>query len=230
MPELASKPIIVLTSPDGETMMVGVNHNAKFTVPAKLAAIILATGNKNGFWYEGGGGDKAKIAEKLGPISWSGSWDRLIKSESSDFYYALFSNSKAGTEALINRVSDPTATILTALDKAGDRIVHEALHKKTSPTKLIEFLRGCGGGLLAMAEKMPAKKPEMLAFIRRGEELMWPDNWRDSPNSASRIANQANRIRLDAIINRRGVFFLGSDHIPTLRLMSRSLRPVKLDG
>jgi hypothetical protein len=220
----------VLVSPEMVTVFVGVRHGATFTAPATVATYIRQVGNKVGFWYEGGGGDKAKIEQRLGPIKWAGSWDDFVKSDSSDFYYALFSNSKEGTAALVDRVADPAETILQALDNAGHRIAHEALHGKTTPAKLADFLRKCGSGLLTTAEKTPATRAALLAFIRRGEALMWPFNWRSSPNAASRVANRANELRLEAILDRAGVFFLGRDHITTLQDMSPSLRPFKVGG
>lgn len=215
---------LVLSTPDETLTVVGVKHDAPFVLPHKCVVHIKRAGKQHGFWYEGDGGDRAKIERRLGDVPWSGSWDKAVKSDSSDFYYALFSNSKDGTRVLVQRIASTDKTILAALTGAGDSIAHEALHGKATSAKLIEFLRACGGGLLAEAQKTAASKAALLSFIQRGEALMWPENWRASPNAASKVANNANKIRLTSILNKQGVFFVGADHLDTLRTMNSKLR------
>jgi hypothetical protein len=217
----------VLASEDGAAVFVGINHDAPLDMPPWIVRRVLDAGRQSGFWYEGGGGDRAKITKKLGAVSWKGSWDDLVKSDSGDFYYALFSNSKAGTAAVVDRVADPSKSILDALVAAGDEIAHEALRGKVGRRKLIAFLGDCGAGLLRAADA-PATKAGLRAFIRQGERVMWPDNWRSGPTAASRVALRANKIRLDTILGRCGVYFLGGDHIPTLRTMHQALRPMTM--
>jgi len=214
----------VIASPGDGSVFVGVKHGTPFQIPPWMARRVLDAGRRSGFWYEGGGGDRADIAKRLGPIAWRGSWDDLVKSDSSDFYYALFSNSKAGTAAVIKKVADPAVLILDALNDAGDAVVHEVLHGNTSRRKLVAFLDDCGAGLLRTAETMKATEDRLRAFIVRGERSMWPSTWRSGPTAASRVALRANKIRLDAIIRRKGVYFLGSDHVATLLEMDGKLQ------
>jgi ubiquitin len=184
-------------------------------------------GARFGFWYEGSGGDKDEIADMLDGIRWSGSWDKLVRSDSSDFYYALFSNSSEGTAALIKRVADITKTIFDAIVDAKDGAAHEAIHGKTGARKFEAFLADCGGGLLSMAKNQAATAKNLQAFIRKGARMMWPADWRSNPTAASRVALRANKTRLAAIQRRPGVYFLGADHLQTLRAMDSTLRSLR---
>lgn len=215
-----------LSSPDKETIFIGVNHNSTFKLPQSVVGVVVDCGKRNGFWYEGNGGDKEKIEKQIQQVKWSGSWDNFVKSGSSDFYYTLFSNSKSGTDKIINSIKDNNKTILSALVSAGDLITHEALKGNSSQSKLKTFLSDCGGGLLHDAEVKHASVVALRSFIRKGESMMWPSNWRDNETSASKIAIRANNIRLHAILNRHGVFFLGKDHLQTLKMMRKDLKPL----
>ena len=62
---------------------------------------------------------------------------------------------------------------------------------------------------------------------------MWPSNWREGPTSASRVALEANKTRLKTILKLEGVFFLGADHLQTLKSMDPKLKlltEVQSDG
>jgi hypothetical protein len=209
-----------LISQDGNTIFVGVQHDANFKIQPNLLKEILDTGKSVGFWYEGDGSDK----DKIGNIPWKGSWDKLIDSDSSDFYYTIFSNSKAGTSKMVDRLVNPNQTIFDVLVNAGSSVAHEALRGSTSPKKLEAFLIDVGGGLLQEAKNRMASLVSLRAFIKKGTALMWPDNWSSAPTKASRVALRANKIRLNTILQRQGVFFVGKDHLKTLQSMQRNLR------
>lgn len=214
----------ILESGDGDSLFVGVNHGGQLFIPKLIIPKLMQVGNKFGFWYEGNGADRSLIEKKIGDVKWSGSWDKLLTSNSSDFYYGLFSNSEDGTKKLVQSIEDKTKTILEALVGAGDSITHEAIHGKATKGKLIKFLNDCGSGLLDAAVKNRADKATLMAFINKGEKVMWPKDWRNEPTFASRVAARANKKRLENIMNRKGVYFLGSDHIQTLRLMNKDLK------
>jgi hypothetical protein len=208
-----------LTSPDGRTIFVGVDHDADFKMHPSLFKKILDSGKSVGFWYEGDGSDKSKI----GKLPWKGSWDNLVKSNSSDFYYALFSNSLAGTSRMIAELTNPNKTIFDAIVDAGDSVAHEALRGNTSLRKLEAFLIDVGGSLLQEAKSRMATPVALKAFFKKGAGLMWPDNWRSAPTKASRVAIRANKTRLNTILQRPGVFFLGKDHLKTLQSIRKDL-------
>jgi len=213
-----------LVSPDGKSIYVGVNHDAEFKVPRSIAEQLLSTGDRYGFWYEGNGGDRDKVGKALGNIPYKGSWDELLESKSPIFYYAMFSNGTQGTLKLINKLEEPSKTILEVLEKAGDGVAHEALHGYTSKAKLRSFLQEVSPSLLLSAEKTKATKPALKEFFAKGESLMWPSNWREGPTSASRLALKANKARLQTILARDGVFFLGEDHLQTLKSINPNLK------
>jgi len=208
-----------LMSPDGKTIFVGVDHDSAFRMQPAILKEITNTGKSVGFWYEGDGSDKDKIAR----IPWKGSWDELVESNSSDFYYALFSNSKEGTSKMISRLVNPNQTIFDVLANAGSSIAHEALKDNASPKKLEAFLIDVGGGLFPEAKGRMATSVALKAFLQKGTALMWPENWSSSPTKASRIAVRANKARLNTIIQKPGVFFLGKDHLKTLQGMRKDL-------
>jgi hypothetical protein len=220
----------VLASPDNETVFVGVSHDGGFRLPPRVAAFVIDVGQKQGFWYEGDGGDNAKVLGQLGRVRWSGSWDGLVKSTSSDFYYTLFSNSKSGTKRVLDKLVNPDLSIIEALNKAGDGIAHEAIHGKTTPGKLKSFLSDCGAGLLESAKSLPANRLALNMFVRKGERVMWPANWRDAPTAASRVAKRANETRLQTILRKPGVYFLGADHLEYLRRMRGDLKIISSTG
>ena len=224
MPALSKKQAKCLISQDKKSIYVGMDHNAEFQVSPLVADQLLATGKKYGFWYEGGGGDADKVKRVLGNISYEGSWDKLLKSDSPAFYYAMFSNSKKGTSELINKLEAPSKTVLDVLVEAGDKVAHEALQGRTSNSKLVSFLQECSPSLLTFAKTKQATKSSLKEFFTKGEALMWPSNWREGPTSASRLALEANKTRLKTIIDREGVFFLGADHLQTLRSMAPKLK------
>lgn len=213
-----------LVSPDGKSIYIGVNHNTDFGLPRSVQDRVLDTGEAYGFWYEGNGGDADKVKKVLGNIKYDGSWDTLLNSKSPAFYYVLFSNSKKGTADLITKLKDPSKTILEVLSAAGDKVAHEALKGSTSKEKLIEFLQECSPALLQFATQTAATKQALKEFFAKGEALMWPSNWRSGPTAASRVALKANKARLEVILKRKGVFFLGEDHLQTLKAMDPNLK------
>jgi hypothetical protein len=208
-----------LVSPDGRTIFVGVEHDAIFKMQPSLFKKILDSGKSIGFWYEGDGSDK----DKIGRIPWKGSWDDLVESGSSDFYYTLFSNSISGTSKMIARLVNPNQTIFDVLADAGGSVAHEALRGSASPRKLEAFLIDVGGGLLEEAKNRIATQVALKAFFQKGTALMWPNNWSSAPTKASRVALRANKTRLNTILQRPGVFFLGKDHLKTLQSMRKDL-------
>jgi hypothetical protein len=206
----------ILWHTNGRAAYVGVRHGKAISLPERAVERLESLGNRYGFWFEGNGADKPAAEKAISGIRWSGSWDDLVKPDKpSDFYFSLFSNGGPSRTAMLRKLVSPGNTILQSLVAHGDDISHEALHGKDHKAALPQFLHECGDGLFDEAKGDDAFAIAVNQFITRGERLMWPEKEGSTP--ASRIAARANKVREQTILERNGVFFLGSDHIALMR-------------
>ena len=201
---------------DGASAYVGVTHGKPLHIKPADATSLKVVGNKAGFYYEGNGADQeAAETSAVGHVRWSGSWDELVEPrDEAAFYYTLFSNGGPSRDRMILKLVAPGRTILQSLVSHGDSISHEALRGADHMQGVPAFLRACRGGLLKMAETLPARSDALKAFISRGEKLMWSSS--QAGADAAHLARTANEERMKTIARRHGVFFLGRDLLPIL--------------
>jgi hypothetical protein len=215
----------VLTSPDGDLIIVGIKHGEMPRLPRELRNNIRAAGNRHGFYYEGDGGDRAAVGRAFGEIDYKGSLDDGLdvpEERRPDFLYTLFSSNASKTPNLLNRLVDKDKTILESLYENKNAISHNSVRGKLRRNDIVQFLNKTEMRDYSMR---PATRQNIKAFLERGEAQMWPHNWQDFPNPAGAVARDALELRLQAVIQRgSGVYFLGVDNLPILHGLAPRLQ------
>jgi hypothetical protein len=185
---------------------VGQIHGKDVSIPQQVKLAI----SRYGAWYEGNGGDKIK------GISYKGSWDdalaKDVKNYPKEFLFVIFTNSEINKQKEI-LIGEGTIfnRILNTQSKLG-----YFKNKRFDASILESFLKEMGVDYLKLS-RAQATKENVAEFINKGERAMW-----ESANtSAKRIAEKANNYRDMWLLSQpKGVYFVGSDHLKNLKLLS----------
>lgn len=198
-----------------ETVIVGQEHGHPPKLSAETLKKVQDIAAKHGAWYEGNGGDRAYTKGIID--SYKGSWDNIvndqIKGYPPEFLYTLFSNVDANDR--INKIgADPKVSIFDRIMATRkDNYFADRVFDEKTLTKFLHQVSQEGYDFLEMS-KQPATKQNLTRFLKTGEKLMWPSNWETYPNPAGKVANKANKVRDNWLVNAPpGVYIAGSGHL-----------------
>jgi hypothetical protein len=204
-------------------IIVGSPHGKATELSSDLQDKVKQYATDNGLYYEGVGGDINNNKNLLGDkSSYAGSWDdnfaKNIKDYPSDFLYTIFTNVDTNNQAkhLINEKNSIGSAILNAQQKVG-----YFKDRKFDDATLQKFLTDASDDDVDFAamSQLPATKENVKRFLSVGEQKMWPENWQKYPHNAGKIAQKAEELRNDFIMNSKepGVYVVGSGHINELK-------------
>lgn len=191
-----------------DLMFVGQVHGKGVAAPPEVKAAI----GKYGAWYEGNGDDR------LPGIKYQGSWDdalaKDVKGYPKEFLFVIFTNTEVNGQ---KEILVGAGTIFDRLLKTQGRYGYFKKRKFAADT-LTEFLKAMGGTYLKNSQA-EATKQNVAAFISSGEKDMW-----ESGNTPARkMAGKANKYRDMWLLSQpKGVYFVGSDHLKSLRALQAS--------
>jgi len=199
-------------------VLIGVEHGkeAKLTAEAKQKVADIA--EKHGLWYEGDGGDIAPNKKIFGSKgAYDGSWDakfaKQVKGYPSEFLYTLFTNTAINKQQ--DRLTSPRKSIFASIMDAQDAVGYFK-DRNFDASTLRKFLSDCGSvgiDFLAMSQNK-ATAENVKRFLKAGERLMWPTNWKEYPNKAGKQAQKVEKKRVEFLLSApNGVYIVGKDHL-----------------
>ena len=210
---------------DGDRAFVGVEHGSGIQVPEGAIQKIKAIGDRYGYWYEGGGGDRNVVKREFGPIEYEGSWDEAISAEKirNEYVYVftLFSNT-AENNTVAKVISADGETVFEKAFNSRKQWAHEAIRNK-SPQEFAdlmnEFFTKLGRDYYNDSQG-EATDENVSAFIESVESDMW-DNWPNGSGPAFDMAFEANTDRDSKLLKnfKKGVFFIGMGHIELITML-----------
>lgn len=225
--ELSEKYIIE----NDKRAFVGVDHGITPSLPNDVVKKIKTIGDKYGYWYEGGGGDKEVVKLLFGNVEYKGSWDAKISDlkpqNPSVYVYTLFSNIKENDtiEKVMKGKGDTVFQKALSSYKtwAHDMIVNKS--EKEFKTLLTKFIKHLGENYYEDSQ-MKGTLENVRSFLSSVEDDMW-DNWPEGNGPAFEMAYAANIERDANLVNsiREGVFFTGMGHIVLLKKLLTQNKP-----
>jgi len=216
---------------DGNKAFVGVAHGLPPKMSKKILKKVKAIGDKSGYWYEGGGGDKTAVNQVFGDINYLGSWDKKINpTEPYVYVYTLFSN------PLQNNTIDKVfrsegKTILDKLISSYPKWAHESIEKKEKSAKnyILKFISNLGEDYLDKLKQKGTKKNIENFIMPIGDDytgLMWA-GWPNGSGPAFEMAKKAVYERDEWLINAPdGVYFTGEGHLSSLKDINKKYKIV----
>lgn len=220
-------------------VIVGVQHQKVISLSDELVKKVQAIGDKYGYYYEGIGGDIEKNKKLFGgKDNYEGSWDddyeKTVDGTSPD-YFMLFAN--VTVNKIIDKVTKPDMTIfdsiLAGYDEDGKhKILYYKHDIKPTAEMLTEYLKSVSdkdNDFLAMSNQK-ATKSNTTKFLRKGEELSWPDDGNpDAAGStnASKVVQRVSDGRDHYLLSQEeGVYVTGAGHLPNLLKLDKSLKMI----
>ena len=206
---------------------VGVEHGNPITLSNELAEKIKLIGQKYGYFYEGGGGDKKNVKKYFGEKYKSG-WDddfiKSIKGYPVEFLYTLFTNTNVNKQK--QNLPRENSTIFDSIIKNQKKFSYmkDREYDAKTLTKFLEICSENGNDFVKMSKEQ-ATKENVIKFLDAGEKLMWPKNWEEYPNKAGKLVKKAEDSRNGYLLEQdSGVYFMGAGHLKELRDLKKTLK------
>lgn len=219
-----------------DKVIVGAQHQTPIKLSDSLLQKIRAIGDNHGYWYEGVGGD-IEPNKKLfgGKDNYEGSWDDEFTEslEPTPYYFMLFPN--VTVNKIIDKVTKPEMTIFDSIlngyeEDGKQKVLYYKPGVKTTPEMLTIYLKACSDDSYDFFEmsKQKATKANTTKFLRKGEELMWPndgDPETRGTTNASKVEMKLNDKRDNYLLDQeKGVYVTGAGHLPNLLALDSSLQ------
>jgi phage gp37-like protein len=181
---------------------------------------IQAIAAKHGAWYEGNGTDRGYTKGQID--RYVGSWDdevaKTADSNDPKWIYVLFANVNENNR--VQRVGvDPRDTIFNRLlDTAKDNSYQGIGYTSQALQKFLQMASEGKYDFVKMSQQ-PATQENLTRFLKAGEALMWPSNWKQYPNKAGKIAKAATvDVRDQYLATRKaGVYVAGFGHLKAVQ-------------
>ena len=208
---------------NGKRAFVGVEHGVTPQIGEKDLAIIKKIGDKYGYWYEGGGGDREVVKPLFGNIQYKGSWDEKIAQipikNPYVYIFTLFSNTEEN-DTIKKVASAEGDTVFEKVLNSYKKWGHEVVQPKSKDEvrELMEqFFKKLGTDYYNDS-KAEGTEENITEFIQSVEADMW-DGWPNGSGPAFEMANEANSERDINLVNtiKEGVIFIGVGHIEILQ-------------
>lgn len=209
----------------GNKIFVGSPHGSEIPLSKGLLNEIQHAAKNKRVFFEGNGGDIEPNSKIFGnKENYAGSWDdgfaKNIKGYPSDFLYTLFTNvsDNKQDQHLVNVKKNIFDSILNAQSKVGffkDR--------KFDQNTLNDFLSRASDENIDFVKlsKLQATPENVKEFLRFGENAMWPENWQDYPNNAGKMAQRAENMRNQYLMQQpAGVYVMGAGHLNEIKQMN----------
>jgi phage gp37-like protein len=202
------------------TVIVGQQHGRPLKLSPNTLKQIQAIAAKHGAWYEGNGTDRGYTKGQID--RYVGSWDdevaKTANSNDPKWIYVLFANVDENNR--VQRVGiDPNNTIFNRLlDTAKDNSYQGIGYTSQALQKFLQMASEGKYDFLKMSQQ-PATQENLTRFLKAGEALMWPRNWKQYPNKAGKIAKAATvDVRDQYLATRKaGVYVTGSGHLKAVQ-------------
>jgi hypothetical protein len=213
---------------DASRAFVGLEHGKKPALAKDVVEKIKKIGDKYGYWYEGGGGDKEVVKPLFGDIEYEGSWDEEISSEKikNEYVYVFTLFSNTAENSTVQKVSSVKGkTVFEKALNSRKQWAHEAIRDKSKEEfedLMNKFFSKLGRDYYKDSQA-EATDDNVASFIESVESDMW-DNWPDGNGPAFEMAFEANSDRDNKLLKKfkTGVFFIGMGHIELLnKLMTK---------
>jgi GNAT superfamily N-acetyltransferase len=202
------------------TVVVGQAHGQPLELSPNTLKQIQAIAAKHGAWYEGNGTDRGYTKGQID--RYVGSWDdevaKTADSNDPKWIYVLFANVDENNR--VQRVGiDPNDTIFNRLlDTAKDNSFQGIGYTSQALQKFLQMASEGKYDFLKMSQQ-PATQENLTRFLKAGEALMWPKNWKQYPNKAGKIAKAATvDVRDQYLATRKaGVYVTGIGHLTAVQ-------------
>ena len=204
----------------GNKAFIGAEHGKPISLSSADQKKVKSLAHEHGVWYEGAGGDIAPNKGLFAPEDYEGSWDaefaKSVKGYPYEFLYTLFTNTAVNKQA--KALIAPNKTIYASIMDAQKKIGYFKDREFTEET-LTKFLKACastGLNFVTMSQKK-ATADNVMYFLKVGERLMWPSNWKEYPSAAGKVAEKAENARIRFLKNApSGVYIVGKDNLELL--------------
>jgi hypothetical protein len=218
-------------------ILVGDMHQEPLELSEDLISDILRISNEYGYYGEGigleynGAITKSSFYDRLDPDKYMGSWDKKLiesgeipKDKEYVFLYSLFSNPKENKrlENLIEYTEEGDTIFDVLLKTIPDWSAEMGIFN-LGEVELNKFLSEIGEDDIDFVEmsKQESNEETLSKFLDIGEDLQWPENWKEYPNMAGKFARIATTMRDLFLINSTsGVYFVGAGHLSDIVTMS----------
>jgi hypothetical protein len=202
------------------TVIVGQQHGQPLKLSPNTLKQIQAIAAKHGAWYEGNGTDRGYTKGQID--RYVGSWDdevaKTANSNDPKWIYVLFANVDENNR--VQRVGiDPNNTIFNRLlDTAKDNSYQGIGYTSQALQKFLQMASEGKYDFVKMSQQ-PATQENLTRFLKAGEALMWPSNWKQYPNKAGKIAKAATvDVRDQYLATRKaGVYVAGFGHLKAVQ-------------
>ena len=202
------------------TVVVGQAHEQPLELSPDTLKKIQDIAAKHGAWYEGNGTDRSYTKGQID--RYVGSWDdevaKTANSNDPKWLYVLFANVDENNR--VQRVGvDPRDTIFNRLlATAKDNSYQGIGYTSQALQKFLQMASEGKYDFLKMSQQ-PATQENLTRFLKAGEALMWPRNWKQYPNKAGKIAKAATvDVRDQYLATRKaGVYVTGSGHLKAVQ-------------
>jgi hypothetical protein len=202
------------------TVIVGQQHGRPLKLSPNTLKQIQAIAAKHGAWYEGNGTDRGYTKGQID--RYVGSWDdevaKTADSNDPKWIYVLFANVNENNR--VQRVGvDPRDTIFNRLlDTAKDNSYQGIGYTSQALQKFLQMASEGKYDFVKMSQQ-PATQENLTRFLKAGEALMWPSNWKQYPNKAGKIAKAATvDVRDQYLATRKaGVYVAGFGHLKAVQ-------------
>jgi hypothetical protein len=202
------------------TVVVGQAHGQPLELSPNTLKQIQAIAAKHGAWYEGNGTDRGYTKGQID--RYVGSWDdevaKTANSNDPKWIYVLFANVDENNR--VQRVGiDPNNTIFNRLlATAKDNSYQGIGYTSQALQKFLQMASEGKYDFVKMSQQ-PATQENLTRFLKAGEALMWPSNWKQYPNKAGKIAKAATvDVRDQYLATRKaGVYVAGSGHLKAVQ-------------
>jgi phage gp37-like protein len=202
------------------TVVVGQAHGQPLELSPNTLKQIQAIAAKHGAWYEGNGTDRGYTKGQID--RYVGSWDdevaKTADSNDPKWIYVLFANVNENNR--VQRVGvDPRDTIFNRLlDTAKDNSYQGIGYTSQALQKFLQMASEGKYDFVKMSQQ-PATQENLTRFLKAGEALMWPSNWKQYPNKAGKIAKAATvDVRDQYLATRKaGVYVAGFGHLKAVQ-------------
>jgi phage gp37-like protein len=213
-----SKDSAIFLNPN--TVIVGQQHGQPLKLSPNTLKQIQAIAAKHGAWYEGNGTDRGYTKGQID--RYVGSWDdevaKTANSNDPKWIYVLFANVDENNR--VQRVGiDPNDTIFNRLlTTAQDNSYQGIGYTSQALQKFLQMASEGKYDFLKMSQQ-PATQENLTRFLKAGEALMWPRNWKQYPNKAGKIAKAATvDVRDQYLATRKaGVYVAGRGHLKAVQ-------------